>query len=294
MLTHAGYATDFSRTQVKEQNCGVNKEGKAIIATVDGWNVHWSDFPRCARPKLSVHDNVTECYKTGTVWCVSVPTAVSNDQLIMFRRVLEVEDGAVVKAARPVVVGNTTRFALACNASAKIIEPIQSRCAILRFTRLSESEILSRIMQVLQAEHIVDFDDSGLEALVFTAQGDMRNALNNLQSTAAGVGAITADNVFKVVDQPHPKLITLIIDLCARADIRPALKEVEGLWRQGYGAMDIVTTMFHVVKGMSAEQLDDRKKLEMIREIGFAQVRCAEGVGGLLQLTGLIAKLCAV
>ena len=294
VLTHAGYATEFSRTHVKEQNNGVNKQGKAINATVDGWNVHWSEFSRCARPKLSVHDDVTECYKNGTVWCVSVPTAVSKDQLIMFRRVLEVGDGVVVKAARPVVVGNTTRFALACNASSKIIEPIQSRCAILRFTRLSEQEVLARLMQVLHAERLVDYDDSGLEALVFTAQGDMRNALNNLQSTAAGVGAITAEAVFKVVDQPHPKVVGRIVELCGKGELRPALKEVEGLWRAGYGGMDIVTTMFRVVKAMSAEQLEDRKKLEMIREIGFAQVRCAEGVGGLLQLTGLTAKLCAI
>ena len=37
---------------------------------------------------------------------------------------------------------STTRFALACNTSSKIIEPIQSRCAILRFTRLKDEEIL--------------------------------------------------------------------------------------------------------------------------------------------------------
>lgn len=33
---------------------------------------------------------------------------------------------------------NTTRFALACNDSSKLIEPIQSRCAIVRFTKLAD------------------------------------------------------------------------------------------------------------------------------------------------------------
>ena len=37
------------------------------------------------------------------------------------------------------IYSNTTRFALACNISEKVIEPIQSRCAILRYGKLSDS-----------------------------------------------------------------------------------------------------------------------------------------------------------
>ena len=47
---------------------------------------------------------------------------------------------------------NTPRFALACNQSSKIIEPIQSRCAIVRFTKLGEKEILERLLFVAQEE----------------------------------------------------------------------------------------------------------------------------------------------
>jgi replication factor C subunit 2/4 len=52
------------------------------------------------------------------------------------------------------IYSNTTRFALACNLSTKIIEPIQSRCAIVRFSRLSDAEILSRLMGVVQSEEV--------------------------------------------------------------------------------------------------------------------------------------------
>jgi len=95
---------------------------------------------------------------------------------------------------------NTTRFALACNVSSKLIEPIQSRCAILRFTRLDDKEVLKRLKEGIAAERIEHYTNEGLEAILFTAQGDLRNALNNLQATHAGLGAITPENVFKVVD----------------------------------------------------------------------------------------------
>lgn len=52
------------------------------------------------------------------------------------------------------IYSHSTRFALACNTSSKIIEPIQSRCALVRFSRLSDQEILGRLMVVVDAEKV--------------------------------------------------------------------------------------------------------------------------------------------
>ena len=73
----------------------------------------------------------------------------------------------------------TTRFALACNDSSKLIEPIQSRCAIVRFTKLTDEEVARRLQTIVEEEQLQVTDD-GVEALIFTAEGDMRYALNNL------------------------------------------------------------------------------------------------------------------
>lgn len=74
---------------------------------------------------------------------------------------------------------STTRFALACNDSSKIIEPIQSRCAIVRFTKLTEDEMQKRLTTICEAEKY-NIQKEGYEAIIFTAEGDMRYALNNL------------------------------------------------------------------------------------------------------------------
>ena len=94
---------------------------------------------------------------------------------------------------------NTTRFALACNDSSKLIEPIQSRCAIVRFTKLTDAEMLKRLKSVSDSEKFKTSTD-GFQALIFTAEGDMRYALNNMQATAAGFDTINQENVFKVCD----------------------------------------------------------------------------------------------
>ena len=74
---------------------------------------------------------------------------------------------------------DTTRFVFSCNDSSKLIEPIQSRCAVLRFSRLSDEEVARYLGRIVAAEK-VDIDPSGLETLVFIAEGDLRNAINNL------------------------------------------------------------------------------------------------------------------
>lgn len=44
----------------------------------------------------------------------------------------------------------------------------------------------------------VPFVPEGLEAIIFTADGDMRQALNNLQATYSGFRFVNQENVFKV------------------------------------------------------------------------------------------------
>jgi replication factor C subunit 2/4 len=46
-------------------------------------------------------------------------------------------------------------------------------------------------------EEEIEFEEGGLEALLFTADGDMRYALNNLQATVAGFGKVSKEYVYR-------------------------------------------------------------------------------------------------
>ena len=60
------------------------------------------------------------------------------------------------------------------------LEPIQSRCAVLRYTKLTDSQILARLLKIVEKED-VPYTDDGLEAIIFTAQGDMRQVKEGRQ-----------------------------------------------------------------------------------------------------------------
>lgn len=183
----------------------------------------------------------------------------------------------------------TTRFALACNLSSKIIEPIQSRCAVVRFRRLPNEDVAARVRHVLDTEK-VQYDQSGIDSAVFTADGDMRIALNNIQSTANGFGFVNAKNLNKVCDQPHPKVAAEFLTLCMEKDIENALAKIMFLVDQGYSEIDIVQTIFRVARGMKIDV--ELTKLNMLREIGLVHMRMAEGVATPLQLARLASRLC--
>ncbi|XP_018017815.1 replication factor C subunit 2 [Hyalella azteca] len=200
-------------------------------------------------------------------------------------------DGAQQALRRTMeLYSNTTRFALACNTSEKIIEPIQSRCAMLRYSKLSDAQILAKLLHVCELEGL-SYTDEGLEAVVFTAQGDMRQALNNLQSTAQGFNHVSSENVFKVCDEPHPVIVKEMILHCVNSEYEKAYEILSHLWRLGYACEDIIGNIFRVCKNTS---MPEYLKLEFIKEIGYCHLRLVQGVGSLLQLSALLATLCSV
>lgn len=183
----------------------------------------------------------------------------------------------------------TTRFALACNQSSKLIEPIQSRCAILRFSKLSDAEVLSRLNQVAQFEK-VPTTDPGLEALVFTAEGDMRNALNNMQSAFIGFGSVTRESVLRVCDTPQPHDLALAISACMQADWCKGYDMLETLYSKGYSVGDIIGALLRVLKGF---EMREDVKIEFTKEVAITHLRVvSDGVQSVNQIGGLVAKLC--
>ena len=130
----------------------------------------------------------------------------------------------------------------------------------------------------------VSYTDDGMEALIFTAEGDMRNALNNLQATCSGFGHVNQINVFKVCDQPHPTVVKKIISSALEGDTAESCKFLNALWATGYSTSDIIGTLFKVAKN---SEIAEGVKLAFLREIGFCHMRIAEGSTSKLQLLGV-------
>lgn len=189
---------------------------------------------------------------------------------------------------------NTTRFALACNNSSKIIEPIQSRCAVVRYGKLTNTEVHQRLKLVVEKENIAEHVTAdGFEALQYIAEGDLRSAINSLQATYAGYGLVNAANVFKVCDQPPPTIIRNIILNAIGKKLPEAHSAMAKLLSQGFGPSDVISTFFKVAQDLTIFP-NEELQLHTLRVISDTTTRIAEGCATSLQLSGMLARIVGV
>ena len=85
------------------------------------------------------------------------------------------------------------RFILIANNISKIINPIQSRCAVFKFTAIPEKNVISHLKLIAKKEN-AKVDEKGLKAIYDNSYGDLRHAINLLQATAS-LGEISEKNV---------------------------------------------------------------------------------------------------
>ncbi|KAK8888178.1 hypothetical protein M9Y10_039242 [Tritrichomonas musculus] len=183
---------------------------------------------------------------------------------------------------------DTTRFVFACNMSEKVIDPLQSRCAIVRFTRVDDDQIAQRLEQICKLEN-VQYTKDGISALAVLADGDMRSAVNGLQATAIRFEFVNQENVQQTVDVPNPGQIAEIFNSIRKGDIRNAFTILHGLEEKGHSYSDIVSSLFRTARRDTV--FNEKLKLLVLKEIGLAQMAMAQGVSSPLQLDGLLARI---
>lgn len=182
---------------------------------------------------------------------------------------------------------NVCRFILSCNYGSKIIEPIQSRCAIYKFKRLPDDAIIERINYIIKAEGL-DASPSAVQAIKYVAQGDMRRAINALQAAAMINKKIDADMIYKTTSTAKPEEITDLIMTALEGNFMKAHAKMNYLLNdEGLAGTDITGQIYREIFNIN---IPDKLKVELIDYIGDIDFRISEGGNERLQLGTLISK----
>ncbi len=181
----------------------------------------------------------------------------------------------------------TARFILSCNYSSKIIEPIQSRCALFRFKPLRDDQIKERLRYIAQNEGL-KIDEKALDALVYIAEGDMRKAINTLQAAAAISNEVTEDLIYQVAARAKPQELKKMMMEALKGNFFAARDMLNKLMIDyGMSGEDIIKQMHREVFSL---EIPDKLKVKLIDLIGEYEFRLVEGANERIQLESLLAQ----
>ncbi|MHA2357383.1 MAG: replication factor C small subunit [Candidatus Heimdallarchaeaceae archaeon] len=182
----------------------------------------------------------------------------------------------------------TSRFALICNYSSKIIEPIQSRCAIFRFKPLNEDSMKEFLINICKNENVA-YDKEGIDTILYIAEGDLRKAINILQSTTASGKSIEKVTVLQTVGHADPERIREMLKHALNGDFFKARDILQHLILEyGLSGTDVTYQIYREIPSLS---LSDTKKLGITEFLAEVDFRISEGASSNIQLSAFLAKL---
>jgi len=183
----------------------------------------------------------------------------------------------------------TCRFCLIGNYSENIIEPIQSRCSIFRFSPLSEEDLRGWVRMIAEREN-VKLIPEGLDAIFEACEGDLRKATNLLQAAAATQGSLVDDiAIYGVLGRVSPGKIRDLINLGLKGNFLDAREMLRTLLiDEGLAAEDIIRIMYSELLKLA---IPERQKVALSDAIGEIDYRLTQGARPEIQLSALVAKL---
>ena len=179
----------------------------------------------------------------------------------------------------------TTRFIIICNYLSQIIEPIQSRCVVFRFTRLPKDEVVEHLNTICDKEK-VKRDEKAISQIFDATGGDLRHSINIMQA-AAGMGSVSSANVNAAVGLSGRSKVGEVLRLAISGkfnDARTKLLELTQVY--GMSETDFMKYASQEIYDMKIEKPEELA--ELMAEYDY---RLASGAHPEIQLAALLAQM---
>ncbi len=184
----------------------------------------------------------------------------------------------------------TARFILSCNYSSRIIEPIQSRCVVFRFKHLSLNDLSKKIGEIAKIEGI-NLNGGALNAINYVSEGDVRKAINVLQSAASVSKNIDDKTIFEVSSRARPQEINEVIMLALDQKFLEARAKLDTLmYDYGMSGEDIVSQIYKQLIDMPEDKIEGKIKIELINILGEYNFRISQGANERIQIEAMLAQ----
>jgi replication factor C small subunit len=184
---------------------------------------------------------------------------------------------------------SNVRFILSCNYSSQIIEPLQSRCTIYRYTPLKDSAVKEQVREIIEAEGI-NITESAVEAIVYSSDGDMRRAINGLNAVSILDGEVTEERVYALTNTVQPKEVENILEKSINGDFiqsRNIAREVMN--QNGVATTELLDQIYRHV--WDSDKITSSQATDITDLLSDTDYRISQGANANIQLDGFLSKL---
>jgi len=179
----------------------------------------------------------------------------------------------------------TTRFAFTCNNSSDIIESIQSRCIIIRFTKPPLENFISRIKLICNNENI-KFDNDAIPYLFEICQKDLRQTLNLLELTSKTYNNISIQNINNCCDIPSQHKLNQLLDSIINKNIKNICILINNFEKDGYYSLDVLLHFIQFIK--NKKDIIEDVRINFINILSNYSYIMSKSSTTYLQLTGAL------
>ena len=181
----------------------------------------------------------------------------------------------------------TCRFILSCNYSSKIIDPIQSRCALFRFKLLERKDIEKVIQKISEKENLLIKPDA-MEILYEGSEGDCRKAINLIQATASISPSITKELISTIISNAKPKDIKVVLDYALSGDFQMSREKLlDIMLKESISGQEVIKAIQKEIWNLPIEP---DIKVKLTEKTGEVEFRIVEGSDPFIQLQSLLAS----
>ena len=181
-----------------------------------------------------------------------------------------------------------TRFAFTCNNSSDIIESIQSRCIIIRFTKPPLNDYISRIKTICFKENIL-YDEDSLLYLFEICQKDLRQTINMLELTNVIYNKITIENINNMSDIPSQNELNNLLKSIIDKNIKNICKIINKFQNEGYYSLDILLHLIQYIKNFN--DISEDIKINLINILSICSYKMSKSSTNYIQLTSTLLSI---
>jgi len=183
------------------------------------------------------------------------------------------------------------RFILSCNYSSRIIDPLQSRCAVFRFRAYSPEQVLAVLEKVAKAEKKTVRPEA-FATILAASGGDLRRATNLLQLAATYADPVTAETVKEIATTPLRDEVESMLAAALSGDFFSARTQLFALFAdRGASGEDVLKAIHSYLPDLPESLVPAREKIRLVDYLGEIDYRLAAGASERLQLETVLARL---